>query len=173
MKEKVYENIIKILKENEISYEEIEHEEVKTTDDSKRLREENTWSYEEGFGSKNIIFHAKENFYLVVTKAEKNIKAKKFKKEFGTKNIRFAYGEEIASLTACEVGAIPSFGYFNKELPIYFDEELFTKKYFMFNPALHNKSIRIKSEDMKKIYTLAKNSVKYFSVSETELILSK
>jgi len=101
-KEKVYNNIIDLLNRLQISYEQIEHPAVSTTEDSKRFREEKGWT--EGTGSKNILFHAKEKFYLVVTIAEKQIKARKFKKEFGTKNIRFADAGEVDRITNCEAG---------------------------------------------------------------------
>ena len=158
---KVYENILRLLKEGGISYEEMEHPPVKTCEDSLKYRADYGWN---GKGSKNILLHAKGRFYLVVTIAEKEIKAKRFKKEFNTKNIRFASSEEVKKITECEVGALPPFGYLNKELPIYVDEEIFQHEYFMFNPALHTKSIRIKTDDLKKIYRLVDQPVKFFLV---------
>ena len=163
-KEKIYNQIISTLEKLNIPYEEIEHTAVVTTEDSKKQRAEKGWT--KGVGSKNILFHAKEKFYLVVTTAEKQIKARKFKKEFGTKNIRFADSDEIDRVTECESGAIPPFGYMNKELPIYVDEEIFRYEYFMFNPAMHTKSIRVKPEDLKEIYVNIKNNVKLFNISE-------
>jgi len=132
-KEKVYNNIIDLLNRLQISYEQIEHPAVSTTEDSKRFREEKGWT--EGTGSKNILFHAKEKFYLVVTIAEKQIKARKFKKEFGTKNIRFADAGEVDRITNCEGGAIPPFGYLNEELPIFCDEEIFEHKILHVQPG--------------------------------------
>lgn len=162
----VYENIKSTLSNLGIDYEEIEHEEVKTTEDSKNERAKSGWTT--GIGSKNIVFHAKGKFYLVVTTAGKDIKAKKFKKEFGTKDIRFAYDEELMENTGCKSGAVPPFGHFNKELPIYVDKDIFGYEYFMFNPALHTKSIRIKPEELKKIYSKIENSVKIFEIAEEE-----
>ena len=84
-KERIYNQIISILERLKVPYEEIEHKAVVTTEDSKKQRAEKGWT--NGTGSKNILFHAKGKFYLVVTIAEKQIKARKFKKEFGTKNM--------------------------------------------------------------------------------------
>lgn len=163
---KVYENIIRILEKQAISYEEMEHPPVVTCKDSARYRAEHGWN---GLGSKNILFHAKGRFYLVVTTAEKEIKARKFKKEFGTKNIRFATSDEVKEITDCKIGALPPFGYLNRELPIYVDEEIFRNKYFMFNPAVHTKSIRIKTEDLRKIYTSIDQPVKFFTIQEGKI----
>ena len=160
----VYENIKDTLVKAGVDYDEIDHGEVRTTDDSKEERAKKGWTT--GTGSKNILFHAKGKFYLVVTIAGKDIKAKKFKKEFGTKDIRFAYEEELMANTGCKIGAVPPFGHFNEELPIYVDSKIFEEKYFMFNPAVHTKSIRVTPENLKRIYMNAKNSVKIFEEKE-------
>ena len=165
----VYENIKDTLVKAGVDYDEIDHGEVKTTEESKAERAKKGWIT--GTGSKNILFHAKGKFYLVVTIAGKDIKAKKFKKEFGTKDIRFAYEDELKANTGCDAGAVPPFGHFNKELPIYIDKDIFTYEYFMFNPALHVKSIRIKPEDLKKIYSHFENSVKLFEIKEDEITI--
>lgn len=170
-KEQVYENIKNTLLSNGIAIEEIEHEEVHTTEDSKKERTAQGWT--DGIGSKNLVFHAKGKFYLVVTTAQKEIKARKFKKEFGTKDIRFAYQEELTEHTSCEIGSIPPFGYLNEQLPIFVDNEIFSYPYFMFNPALNTKSIRVKTGDLRKIYETIKNPVKLFTITEEGIELEE
>lgn len=170
-KEQVYENIKNTLLSNGIDIEEIEHEEVHTTEDSKKERTAQGWT--DGIGSKNLVFHAKGKFYLVVTTAQKEIKARKFKKEFGTKDIRFAYQEELTEHTGCEIGSIPPFGYLNEQLPIFVDNEIFSYPYFMFNPALNTKSIRVKTGDLRKIYETIKNPVKLFTITEEGIELEE
>ncbi len=162
-KKEIYQNIIRILRDLNIPFEEIEHPPVNSCEDSDKYRRQAGW---EGVGSKNILFHAKGKFFLVVTTADKRIKARLFKKEFGTKNIRFATKEEVAEVTGCEIGALPPFGYLNSELPIYIDETVFGYDYFMFNPALHNKSLRIEAAALKKVYRYAKQVVKAFRIEE-------
>lgn len=155
----VYQHILEIIQHLNIPFEEIEHPPVLTCVDSARYRAEHGWT---GVGSKNILFHAKGKFYLVVTTADKEIKARIFKKEFGTKNIRFATPEEVRKITGCEIGALPPFGYLNSDLPIYVDNGIFDNDYFMFNPAIHTKSVRLKADDLKKVYKYIKNPVKIF-----------
>jgi len=155
----MYPNIIKILQENNIEYDEIDHEISSSCEDSKLLREQ---AWLEWLWSKNLVFHCKWNFYIVVTHADKKINAKRFKKEFGSKNIRFANADEITEQINGVIGCIPSFGFKNRNIPIYVDSEIFQHDYFMFNPADATKTIRIKTWDLNFIFNSLENSVKYF-----------
>jgi len=161
--EDIYKNIISILDSLNIEYKEIEHPEVKTCEDSAKYRAQKGLS---GIGSKNILFHAKGKFYLVVTMATTEIKARKFKKQFGTKNIRFANEAELKEVTACKSGSLPPFGYLNTQLPIYVDKEIFEHKNFMFNPAIPTKTISIDTKDLLRVYENIKQPVILFSKKE-------
>ncbi|EKD66065.1 MAG: hypothetical protein ACD_49C00067G0051 [uncultured bacterium (gcode 4)] len=158
-----YQNIIKILKDLNIEFEQIEHEVSKSCDDSKRFRDEKwlVWLW-----SKNIIFHAKWNFYLVVTHWDKQIKARNFKREFWSKDIRFSSQDEITPLLWATIWSIPPFGFDNSTIKIFVDKEIFESEYFIFNPSVPTKSIRIKSTDLRKIYENLENEIKYFIQEE-------
>lgn len=91
----IYTGILATLEHAHIPFDEIKHEASTSCEHSRELREKAGIT---GAGSKNIVFHAKGNFYLVTTLGDKDIKARRFKKEFGTKDIRFASQEEITSL---------------------------------------------------------------------------
>ena len=82
-----YDSVIALLEAQGAEYERISHGVVKGCEDSLACRREAGWT---GASSKCILFHAKGNFHLVVTTAEEKINGRKFKKQFGTKNIRFA-----------------------------------------------------------------------------------
>lgn len=155
----MYQNIIKILDGLEIKYQEIEHPESHTCDDSKKFREEKWLVW---IGSKNIVFHCKWNFHLVTTHGDKSIKARNFKHEFGSKDIRFASQEEITSIWLWIIWSISPFGFENSLIPVFVDSEIFENEYFIFNPFEGTKSIQIKTEDLKKIYESLENSVKFF-----------
>lgn len=154
-----YLSIINFLNENKISFEEIIHEVVETCEDSARCRTEAWFVW---LGSKNIFFHCKWNFYLVVTHASKQIKARNFKHEFGSKDIRFANQDEIDQIAGVKIGSIPPIIPENKELQIFVDLEIFESDYFMFNPADPTRTLRISTKDLKKVYEILDNSVKYF-----------
>jgi len=158
-----FENIIKILKDLDISYDLIEHEVSTSCEHSASLRAE---AWLDWVWSKNIVFHAKWNFYLVTTLWNKDIKARKFKKEFWTKDIRFASQEEISNLWLGTIGSIAPFGFENVSVPVYSDEEIFEHDYFMFNPADPCKSLRLRTSDLRKVYETLENEVKFFKISE-------
>ncbi|MCX5833358.1 MAG: hypothetical protein NTV99_02370 [Deltaproteobacteria bacterium] len=159
----VYENIRRMLQRLEIPFEEIDHLAVSGCEDSQHFRQQAGWS---GASSKCILFHAKGRYYLVVTMAEKEIVARLFKKEFGTKDIRFAKLEELTRWTGCEPGAVSPFGHIREELPYYIDEDIFKAEYFMFNPAVPTRSMRIRTGDLRKVYAALPNPVRYFTEDE-------
>lgn len=163
----MYKNIIEKLKKLNIDFDELDHEESKSCDDSKSFRQQAWFDW---IGSKNIVFHAKWKFYLVTTIWDKDLKARKFKKEFGTKDIRFASQEEITKEINWVIWSIPPFGFENTEIPIFVDKEIFEHEYFMFNPADATKTIRIKTSDLKIIYESLENQVKLFDFSGEEAL---
>ena len=120
----------------------------------------------EGTGSKNIVFHSKGNFYLVTTEGDIQIKARNFKHEFGSKDIRFASQNEITGLIDASIGSIPPFGFINSAIPVYVDARIFEQTYFCFNPGIPTKSIQIRTEDLRKVYDSLLNPVKFFRQEE-------
>lgn len=146
-----------------VPYESLRHPPVTGCDDSVRYRREAGW---EGASSKCILFHAKGRFYLVVTTAEREIKARRFKREFGTKDIRFATPEEVREVTGCAVGSVPPFGHDGPPLPIYVDDRIFTASHFLFNPADPTESLRIPTDGLRAVYAAGPDPVTVFREEE-------
>ena len=159
----LYENTLKILKDLNIHFDEISHEESHSCEQSREFRN-NAWL--EWLWSKNIVFHAKWKFYLVTTYWDKQIKARNFKHEWGTKDIRFANGDEIYSCLWAKIGSIPPIWFLNSEIPIFVDSEIFENKFFIFNPWDPKKSIRVTTNDLRSIYDKLKNPIRYFIHTE-------
>lgn len=159
----LYTNIIKIL--NWFEFKEITHAVSHSCDESKQFRAE---QWLEWIWSKNIVFHCKWNFYLVTTTWEKDIKARNFKKEFWSKDIRFASQDEITATIWAKIWSIPPFWFDNENIPIFVDKEIFEHQYFIFNPWDPEKSIQIKTSDLSKIYSSMKNPIKYFTHKEDD-----
>ena len=166
----MYWEIIKKLNELNIEFQELNHEESKSCDDSKLFRQQAWFDW---IGSKNIVFHAKWKYYLVTTIWDKELKARKFKHEFGTKDIRFANQEEITREIDWVIGSIPPFWFKNTEIPVFIDKEIFSHEYFMFNPANATKTIRIKTSDLKEIYKTMINPVKLFDFSGEDAVFEE
>lgn len=129
-------------------------------DDSVARRAAAGWT---GASSKCIVFHAKGAFHLVVTTAEVEIKARRFKQPFGTKDIRFATPEEVRAATGCEVGSVPPFGHPAPELPIFVDARIGAAETFMFNPAVPTESARIAGADVARVLAALPNPVTWFA----------
>jgi prolyl-tRNA editing enzyme YbaK/EbsC (Cys-tRNA(Pro) deacylase) len=159
----VYDTIIDILETSGAQYERITHEAVTHCEDSLAHRTAAGWS---GASSKCILFHAKGVFHLVVTTAGEKINGRKFKRQFGTKNIRFASPEEVSGHTGCAIGSMPPLGITSPEVPIYVDARILDAEHFMFNPAVPTKSLRIQTADMPKLYAAVPNPVKWFRPGE-------
>lgn len=160
-----YIGIIDFITKNNISFQEISHCDSKSCEHSKLLRLEAWFDW---IWSKNIIFHCKWNYFLVTTHWDKLIKARNFRYEFGSKDIRFAYQEEIDKLITSKIWSIPPFWFSNPQLPIFVDSEIFDHDYFIFNPSCPDKSIRIKTKDLRFLYNQLSKPVKYFVHNENE-----
>ena len=154
--------ILRMLDRLDIPYTLADHATTHSCEESAEVRSALGLS---GLGSKNIVFHAKGNFYLVVTSATRMIRARNFKKEFGTKDIRFATDEELARLMTARAGSIPPFTE-HPELPIYVDADIFASEYFLFNPGNPARSVRIATSDLRRVYDHLPNSTKYFKIGE-------
>lgn len=162
----MYDKLIKTLKDLNIDFEEYNHELTTSCEHSLSIRE-NLWLI--WAWSKNIVYHAKGIFYLVTTLWHKNFKARLFKKEFWTKDIRFATSLEIWENSLWIIWSIPPFWFENSSITLYVDKEIFENEYFMFNPFNWEKTIRLKSIDLKKVYESLENNVKYFEIIDDEI----
>jgi Ala-tRNA(Pro) deacylase len=165
MSQDAYRAIRDLLERMGVPYDEIEHPPVGSCEESLGFRGQAGWS---GASSKCILLKAKGKYYLLVTTAEKEIKARLFKKEFGTKDIRFANRDELMEVTGCDPGSVPPFGHRDPALPFYVDEDILKADYFMFNPDVPTKSFRIGTRDLLRIYAAVPNPVSTFGEDEDE-----
>ncbi|HET6490664.1 MAG TPA: YbaK/EbsC family protein, partial [Syntrophales bacterium] len=68
----------------------------------------------------------------------------------------------------CDPGSVPPFGHRDPSLPFYVDENIFRAEHFMFNPAISTRSLRIRTEDLKRIYAAVPNPVSTFGEDAQE-----
>jgi Cys-tRNA(Pro) deacylase len=140
------ERIIQALKENQISYEEIEHVPVYTNPTMAEAL-----NVSEAETVKSLVLATKENKLIVlVLPGDKKVNWKITAEAAKTKKVSFAKPEVVKDAVGCEVGCVPPFGHI-MPLPVYMDQDLTKTEYVYFNPGVHHKSIRIRSWDLKKL----------------------
>jgi len=162
----LHQNILSILSASGEPFATFDHTATDTCESSAAMRHSLAI---DGAGSKNICFHAKGQFYLVVTLASKEIKARAFKKPFGTKDIRFASADELATQVGAPFGCVPPFGFESVSLPIFVDADIFSQAFFLFNPAIATQTIQIAPKSLLALYQKIPQKVVIFKkISEEE-----
>ncbi|HUD08246.1 MAG TPA: YbaK/EbsC family protein [Candidatus Saccharimonadales bacterium] len=140
-----YDAIIKLLKDNLINFEVLEHEPVFTSEQAAKVRGLSLDS-----GAKSLLLKADKNFILVVLPGSRKIDSKKLKTKLGVKNLHFASPEDVELFMHCKIGACYPFGSVTK-LDTYIDESLLDQASISFNPGVHTKSIKMDLADYLKI----------------------
>lgn len=138
---KPYDAIISLLKTNDISYEEIEHKPVSTSEEAAAVR---GLSMKEG--AKSLLIKAGSTFYLLIIPGDRRLDSKKVKKLLSVKSFRFATPEEVVSVMKCEIGSCYPFGEII-HIEHYVDSSFSENEYISFNPGVHTKSIRMRWVD--------------------------
>lgn len=132
-----YEEIINLLKTNNISYKETEHEPVYTSEQAAKVR-----GISVSQGAKSLLLKCESDFILVVLPGDRKLDSKKLKNLLKIKEFRFALPEEVKDKMGCEIGACYPFGNLIG-LPTYVDISLSKNEIISFNPGLHTRSIEI------------------------------
>ena len=140
------ENIIELMKKQNIAYEIFEHEPVYTNPamaEALKVSEAET--------VKSLVLSTKEGRMIVlVLPGNKKVNWKQAAAGAATKKVSFAKPEAVSEAVGCEVGCVPPFGHLT-ELGIYMDPDLTKKNFVYFNPGVHDKSFKIKAWDLKKL----------------------
>lgn len=142
-----YEEIINLLKTNNISYKETEHEPVFTSEQAAKVR-----GISASQGAKSLLLKCEGGFILVVLPGDRKLDSKKLKNLLRIKEFRFALPEEVKNKMGCEIGACYPFGNLIG-LPTYVDNSLSKNDIISFNPGLHTRSLEIQWRDF---YSLVK-----------------
>lgn len=153
MSKAVFEKIKKILEENKISYDLLEHEPVRTSQQAAEVRERLRGTPVPELlkrGAKAMIVRSEGNFYQLIISASKKIDFAKVKRILNTSSASLASPEEAQKVTDCVPGSVPPFGnLFN--IPVYVDKSLLENKEIDFNAGELTISIFMKLEDWLKI----------------------
>src|SRR4051812_49337928 len=105
MKKNPYQEITSLLKNSSISFEEIHHEPVRTSEEAAAVR-----GLSMSEGAKSLLLKCDGNLTLAIIPSNRKLDSKKVKKLLKVKDIRFATPEEVKEQMGCEVGACYPFG---------------------------------------------------------------
>lgn len=133
----IFERLKESLTSRGISFSELHHAPVYTSAEAAAIRGTSLHS-----GAKALIVKCGDAFVMVVMPADLSLDSKALRSLLGSKQIRFATGDEVMELTGLKPGSIPPFGsLFN--LPTICDERLADNESINFNAGSHADSIQM------------------------------
>ncbi len=132
----------------EYKVEYLEHEPVITSEQASKQR-----GFELKQGVKAILFtDGKGNWVVVDVPADRKVDAKKVAAFLGwsKSRIRIATEPEVMDKTGCQIGAVPPFGH-KEQIKILVDKGVFNNKANAFNIGLRTHSVKIPTEELKRL----------------------
>lgn len=99
-----------------------------------------------------MIARCKDDYYLLVLPADKQIDWKRLRSILRVRDIRLATAEEAEQVAGVQMGSVPPFGNV-LGLPTYFDQGLFENEVVNFNPGSITHSIAMQSADLRALVT--------------------
>lgn len=143
----VFEKIINLLESKHVAYKLTEHAPVRTSEEAARIR-----GVPLKTGAKAMIARCKDDYYLLVLPADKQIDWKRLRSILQVRDIRLATAEEAEQVAQVQMGSVPPFGNV-LGLPTYFDTGLFENEVVNFNPGSITHSIAMQSADLRALVT--------------------
>ncbi|MFW5887474.1 MAG: YbaK/EbsC family protein [Bacteriovoracia bacterium] len=155
----IYNQLIKLLNENNISFRTVAHQEAKTCKEASLAR-----NMDLCHSGKALLFKNKKNeYFMFVLPGDKAIDSKKVRNILRSSWLRFAKNEEFNDLANVPSGALPPINGPWLPLPLYLDESFLDQEWIAFNGGILNRSIIISVKDYFKIVTPVISSFAKFS----------
>ena len=145
MSQVVFEEIVKLLKDNKIDYRLLEHKPVFTSEEAAKIRGTSLKQ-----GAKALVFYADKKPIMIVIPGDKRVDMKRFKSSYKIKDLRMATPQEVKQLIGVEIGAVHPFGNLHG-LSVFVDKSLGRTQEIVFNAGFHSKSIKMKYQDWFKL----------------------
>lgn len=144
----MYQKVADTLNELGITFHIVEHEPALTTEQADRFIEGI-----EGVRTKTMFLtnKKKRNFYLVIMDDAKRLDMDVFKDIVEEKQIKMASAETLNDKMMLPPGVVSPFGLLNnrdKDIQVYFDQEIVSEERMCFHPNTNEKTIFIKTEDL-------------------------
>lgn len=144
----MYQKVVDQLDELGIPFQIVEHEPVLTTEQADRFIEGI-----EGVRTKTMFLtnKKKRNFYLVIIDDAKRLDMDVFKEIVEENRIKMASAETLNDKMMLLPGTVSPFGLLNnidKDIQVYFDQEIVSEERMCFHPNTNEKTIFVNTEDL-------------------------
>lgn len=144
----MYQKVADRLNELGIIFQIVEHEPALTTEQADRFIEGI-----EGVRTKTMFLtnKKKRNFYLVIMDDAKRLDMDVFKEIVKEKQIKMASAETLNEKMMLPPGVVSPFGLLNnkdKDIHVYFDQEIVSEERMSFHPNTNEKTIFINTQDL-------------------------
>mgnify|MGYP003091686733 FL=1 len=144
----MYQKVVDQLNELGIPFQIVEHEPVQTTEQADRFIEGI-----EGVRTKTMFLTNKKNrnFYLVIIDDVKRLDMDVFKEIVEENRIKMASAETLNDKMMLLPGTVSPFGLLNnrdKDIQVYFDQEIVSEERMCFHPNTNEKTIFVNTEDL-------------------------
>ncbi|ASI66559.1 prolyl-tRNA synthetase [Streptococcus agalactiae] len=143
-----FEKIIVVLNQLNISYELVEHEPALSTEQA-----DNFIVGIEGVRTKTMFLTNKKKtkYYLLIMDDQKLLDMEHFKELVGANRIRMASADSLHQKMLLPSGVVSPFGLINnhdKDILVYFDQEIVKEERMSFHPNTNDKTIFIQTTDL-------------------------
>lgn len=144
----MYQKVVDQLNELGIPFQMVEHEPALTTEQADRFIEGI-----EGVRTKTMFLTNKKirNFYLVIMDDAKRLDMDVFKGIVEEKQIKMASAETLNDKMMLPPGVVSPFGLLNnedKDIQVYFDQEIVSEERMSFHPNTNDKTIFVNTKDL-------------------------
>ena len=144
----MYQKVVDRLNELGIPFQIVEHEPALTTEQADRFIEGI-----EGVRTKTMFLtnKKKRNFYLLIMDDAKRLDMDVFKDIVEEKQIKMASAETLNDKMMVPPGVVSPFGLLNnkdKDIHVYFDQEIVSEERMSFHPNTNEKTIFINTQDL-------------------------
>ena len=143
-----YQQVKDKLEELGIEFEVVEHPPAFTTEQADSYIEGL-----EGVRTKSMFLTNKKKtqFYLLIMDDQNPLDMDDFKEQVGANRIRMASTESLAEKMQLPAGTVSPFGLLNneeKDILVYFDQDIVSEEIMTFHPNTNEKTIFIKTQDL-------------------------
>lgn len=144
----MYQKVVDKLNELGITFQIVEHEPALTTEQADSFIEGI-----EGVRTKTMFLtnKKKRNFYLVIMDDAKRLDMDVFKEIVKEKQIKMASAETLNDKMMLPPGVVSPFGLLNnkdKDIHVYFDQEIVSEERMSFHPNTNEKTIFVNTQDL-------------------------